>query len=133
MMPVKKPTTKKQKKATVKKVMEEFKKGDLNIGKSSKKVKSRKQAVAIALSESGSSKKTKKRTTSPNKAKSPKKKNNGANWIAGAVEKPGALRKSLKVKKGKKIPVKKLEVAAKKKGKLGKRARLALTLRRLRK
>ncbi len=32
------------------KVMKEFKKGELNIGKSPKKVKSRKQAVAIALS-----------------------------------------------------------------------------------
>ena len=32
-------------------VMEEFKKGQLNIGKSPKKVTSRKQAIAIALSE----------------------------------------------------------------------------------
>lgn len=32
-------------------VMEEFKKGTLNIGKSKKKVKNRKQAIAIALSE----------------------------------------------------------------------------------
>ena len=41
----------------VKKVMKEFKKGELNIGKSKKKVKSRKQAIAIALSEAGKSKK----------------------------------------------------------------------------
>ena len=40
---------KKQKK--VKKVMKEFKKGELNIVKSKKKVKNRKQAIAIALSE----------------------------------------------------------------------------------
>ena len=40
----------------VKKVMKEFKKGELNIGKSSKKVKSRKQAIAIALSQAGKSK-----------------------------------------------------------------------------
>ena len=40
----------------VKKVMKEFKKGELNIGKSKKKVKSRKQAIAIALSEAGKSK-----------------------------------------------------------------------------
>ena len=33
--------------------MREFKKGKLNIGKSKKKVKNRKQAVAIALSEAG--------------------------------------------------------------------------------
>jgi hypothetical protein len=45
----------------VKKVMKEFKKGELNIGKSKKKVKSRKQAIAIALSEAGMSKKRKKR------------------------------------------------------------------------
>ena len=42
---------KKQKK--VKKVMKEFKKNKLNIGKSKKKVKNRKQAIAIALSEAG--------------------------------------------------------------------------------
>ena len=33
----------------IKKVMGEFKKGELNIGKSKKKVKSKKQAIAIAL------------------------------------------------------------------------------------
>jgi hypothetical protein len=45
----------------VKKVMKEFKRGELNIGKSPKKVKSRKQAIAIALSEAGLSKNRKKR------------------------------------------------------------------------
>ena len=54
------------------------------------------------------------------------------NWIQKAIKKPGALRKSLKIKKGQKIPLKKLQAAAKKGGKLGKRARLALTLKRLR-
>ncbi len=44
-------TDKKQKK--VSKVMREFKKGKLNIGQSNKKVKNRKQAVAIALNEAG--------------------------------------------------------------------------------
>ena len=48
-------STKKQKK--VKKVMKEFKKGKLNIGVSDKKVKSRKQAIAIALSQAGIKKK----------------------------------------------------------------------------
>ena len=43
--------TKPQKK--IGKVMKEFKKGELNIGQSSKKVKSPKQAIAIALSEAG--------------------------------------------------------------------------------
>ena len=42
---------KKQKK--VSKVMREYKKGKLNIGKSKKKVKNRKQAIAIALNEAG--------------------------------------------------------------------------------
>ncbi len=55
------------------------------------------------------------------------------NWIAGAIKKPGALRKELHVKEGRKIPVKKLERAAKKPGKEGKRARLAETLKKLRK
>ena len=54
-------------------------------------------------------------------------------WIQKAIEKPGALRKSLKVKEGKDIPEAKLEKAAKKGGKMGKRARLALTLRKLKK
>ena len=39
------------------KVMTELKKGELNIGKSKKKVKKRSQAIAIALSEAGKSKK----------------------------------------------------------------------------
>jgi len=45
----------------VKKVMKEFKKGKLNIGGSKKKVKNRKQAIAIALSEAGISKKRRKK------------------------------------------------------------------------
>ena len=53
------------------------------------------------------------------------------NWIQKAIKKPGALRKSLKIKKGQKIPLKKLKAAAKKSGKLGQRARLAITLRKL--
>jgi hypothetical protein len=52
-------------------------------------------------------------------------------WIQKAIEKKGALHKQMKVKKGEKIPEKKLEKAAHKEGKLGKRARLALTLRKL--
>ena len=55
------------------------------------------------------------------------------NWIQKAIKKPGSLRKSLGVKKGKKIPAKKLNAAAKKKGKMGQRARLAITLGKLRK
>lgn len=54
-------------------------------------------------------------------------------WIKGAIKKPGSLRKELGVKKGEDIPKKKLAAAAKKGGKLGKRARLAETLSKLRK
>lgn len=57
---MKKPTTKAGKLAKVNKVMKEFGKGELNIGKSPKKVTSQKQAVAIALSSAGMSKKGKK-------------------------------------------------------------------------
>jgi hypothetical protein len=54
-------------------------------------------------------------------------------WIAGAIKHKGNLRKTLGAKKGKKIPAAKLRKAAKKKGKTGKRARLAITLGKLRK
>jgi hypothetical protein len=55
------------------------------------------------------------------------------NWIKGAIKHPGALRKSLGVKAGKNIPASKLNAAAKKGGVLGKRARLAKTLKKLHK
>ena len=54
---------------------------------------------------------------------------NDGKWIQKAIKKPGALRASLGVKKGKTIPAKKLAKAAKAKGKLGQRARLAETLK----
>lgn len=50
-------------------------------------------------------------------------------WIQKAIKKPGALHRELGVPADKKIPVKKLEAAAKKPGKVGQRARLAKTLR----
>ena len=55
------------------------------------------------------------------------------NWIAGAIKKPGALHKQMGVPKGKKIPAAKLAKAAKAGGKLGQRARLAETLKKLHK
>lgn len=48
-------------KAKFKKVMGEAKRGELNIGKSEKKVTSRKQAIAIALSEQRKADKGKKK------------------------------------------------------------------------
>ena len=50
-------------------------------------------------------------------------------WVQDIHMKKGALRKELGVKKGQDIPAKKLEAAAKKKGKIGQRARLAETLK----
>ena len=52
-------------------------------------------------------------------------------WIQKAIKKPGSLRKELHVKSGEKIPAKKLASAAKKSGKIGQKARLAQTLRKL--
>jgi hypothetical protein len=52
-------------------------------------------------------------------------------WIKKGIKKEGSLRKAMKTKKGETIPVSKLEKAAKKGGKMGKRARLALTLKKI--
>lgn len=55
------------------------------------------------------------------------------NWIQKAIKKPGALHKQLGVPAGKKISAGKLKTAAKAPGKLGARARLAETLKGLKK
>jgi hypothetical protein len=54
-------------------------------------------------------------------------------WIQKAIKKPGALRAELGVAKDKKIPSSKLAAAAKKPGVEGKRARLAETLKGIKK
>jgi hypothetical protein len=55
-------------------------------------------------------------------------------WIAGAIKKPGALRKSLHVKKDEKIPEEKLKKAEHSKNpKTRKRAVLAETLKKMHK
>lgn len=54
-------------------------------------------------------------------------------WIHKAIKRPGALRASLGIKKGNTIPAAKLQAASKKGGKMGQRARLAITLKNLRK
>lgn len=74
-----------------------------------------------------SGKKTIQRKDDPNSVEVFKK----GGWIAGAIKKPGALRKSLGVKEGQTIPAGKLAKAAKAPGKMGQRARLAQTLKKL--
>jgi len=53
------------------------------------------------------------------------------NWIAKAIKEPGALRESLGVKGDKPISAGKLAAAAKAPGKMGQRARLAQTLKKM--
>jgi hypothetical protein len=54
------------------------------------------------------------------------------NWIKGAIKHPGALHADLGVPQGQKIPAGKLAAAAKRPGKVGQRARLAKTLKKMR-
>ena len=106
---MKKPTPKQ---AKIGKVMHEFKAGKLHTGgKNGPLIKNRKQAIAVALSESKGLAK-------------------GGVWIKDAIKNPGALRKSLKVPAGEKIPAAKLAAASKSSNPtLAKRANLAKTLR----
>lgn len=52
-------------------------------------------------------------------------------WIQKAISKPGALKKSLGINPKNPIPPKTLAKAAKKPGKMGQRARLAQTLKKM--
>ncbi len=56
----------------------------------------------------------------------------GGGWIAGAIKHPGALHRQMGVPDGKTIPAGRLKKAAAAPGKLGQRARLAVTLKGLR-
>ncbi|MCP4342766.1 MAG: hypothetical protein GY799_28765 [Desulfobulbaceae bacterium] len=49
--------------------------------------------------------------------------------IKKAIKRPGQLHRDLGIPQGKKIPLATLQAAAKRKGKIGQRARFALTLR----
>jgi hypothetical protein len=55
------PKTKRAKRAKVGRVMREYKQGALRSGQSGRKVRSRRQAVAIAMSESGQARRGRKR------------------------------------------------------------------------
>ena len=69
-MPRKKPTTKAGKQAKVQTVMHEFKHGGLHSGsKKGPLVKSRKQAIAIAMSQSGQSRKKRRPQTKKKNSK----------------------------------------------------------------
>src|SRR5580698_555199 len=74
-------TTPRQRKTTGR-VMHEFKHGELKSGSSGKggKVKSRKQAIAIALSESGASKYASRKDNKKNLAKSKRKEGEGKTY-----------------------------------------------------
>ncbi len=52
-------------------------------------------------------------------------------WIQDATKHKGALHKNLGIPIGEKIPEEKLEAAAKRPGKIGAEARLAITLRKI--
>jgi hypothetical protein len=52
-----------------------------------------------------------------------------AKWISKAIKRPGQLHRDLGVPQGKKIPEAMIRAAAKRKGKVGSRARLAITLK----
>lgn len=54
-------------------------------------------------------------------------------WIQSAIKHPGALHRDLGIPQGQRIPISTLNTTAKRKGTVGRRARLALTLRKLRK
>jgi len=54
-------------------------------------------------------------------------------WISGAIKRPGALHEKLGIAEGKKIPASTLNKAAKAGGSLGREARLAKTLGKVRK
>lgn len=54
-------------------------------------------------------------------------------FIQKAIKKPGSLHKALGVPMNKTIPAAKLRAAAKKGGRLGQRARFAMTLRKINK
>ncbi len=58
-----------------------------------------------------------------------KRKSGNKNWIAGAIGKPGALHRQLGVPEQDKIPDAAVDKAAMMPGVLGKRARLAKTLK----
>ena len=58
-------------------------------------------------------------------------KKSGSRWIQKAIKRPGQLHRDLGIPEDKKIPLSVLRKAAKRKDKVGQRARLALNLRKM--
>jgi hypothetical protein len=83
----------------VKKAMHERKAGTLKSGRSGKKVKSRKQAIAIGLSEARKAGGKVPKKSSSSKKKSSSKGKPGAKKRASSTRKPSAKRKSSAKKK----------------------------------
>ena len=86
-------------KRTMERVMHEFKHGELESGRSGRKVKSRRQAVAIGLSESGSSKYQSERENERKLRRSKAKERKGETAMQ-EKEGKGALRKLDNSKRG---------------------------------
>ena len=112
---------------------------DFEIGKLSKMV-TPKSAPSIIQQKIDILKREKSKRSELNTTPSVKKNKTGGvtkakdgKWIQSAIKKPGALRAQLGAKPGKPIPAGKLAAAAKKPGKLGQRARLAQTLKKMKK
>ena len=53
----------------------------------------------------------------------------GSHWIQGAIKHPGQLHRDLGIPQGQPIPEGRLRAAAREGGKVGQRARLAITLK----
>ena len=86
-------------KKTMERVMHEFKHGELESGRSGRKVKSRRQAVAIGLSESGSSK-FESKAENKRKLRRSKAKERRGETAMQEKEGKGALRKLENSKRG---------------------------------
>ena len=86
-------------KKTMERVMHEFTHGELESGRSGRKVKSRRQAIAIGLSESGSSKYQSKRENERKLRRSKEKERRGETAMQ-EKEGKGALRKLDNSKRG---------------------------------
>ena len=73
------------------------------------------------------------RGTSRRSTRRRRRSGDGEHWIQRSIKRPGALHRALGIPLDQKIPLDRLQKAAKAPGRLGRQAREALTLRRLNK